>query len=325
MSGTNQAAEDPDAPIIEIEDDTPSEDRGRPRAGDEIDSDIPTDEELEAYAPSTRSRISKLRLQYHAERRSRESAERQNQEAVRLVKHLQGELTRTRGFARDRDKEALTGARSTVESQLAQARRDVTEAFTNGDTEKFGEANERVARLAAASERLKTVQPMIPDEEVIQQQDRQSFGGMRGDAQSVAEIAASPDAKAVAWGARNPWFGKDNRMTSLAYGIHADLVQEGRVEVGSDAYYNALDTELRRAAPAAFRGEDDRPARREQRSPPARSAPAASSVMSSGGRSSVASGGRRIVRITQSQADIARKLGVSNEQYVAELMKLETE
>lgn len=319
---SRETTEDPNAPIIEVEDDTPEQDRNRTRRPEGAEADIPTDEELAAYAPSTRHRINKLKAEFHEERRRAEEAQRQNQEAVRLVKHLQGVLQRTRGFARDRDKEALSGARSTVEAQLAQARRDVTEAFTNGDTEKFGDASERVARLAAASERLKTVQPVIPEEEVIQQQEQETFGGMRGDARTVGEIAASPDTKAVAWGARNPWFGKDNRLTALAYGVHADLVQQGTVAIGSDEYYRAIDDEIRRSAPDRF---EDSARDSERDRPSGRRASPAPSVVSASGRSSVSNGGRRVVRITQSQAALAKKLGVSNEQYVAELMKLEND
>lgn len=316
---------DPNVPIIEIEDDTPEADRGRQRRPEGVDPEIPTDEELANYTPSVKRRLAKMKAEFHEERRRAEEAQRQNSEAVRLVKHLKEELVRTRGFARDRDKEALSGAQATVEAQLSQARRDVTEAFTNGDTEKFGEATERVARLAAAAERLKVTPPAIPDEAVIQEREA-SFGGMRGDAATVADAAASPDAKAVAWGARNPWFGKDNRLTAAAYGIHADLVQEGRVAIGSDEYYRVLDAELRRIAPDRFRGSDeDRSSDREGRSSTGRRASPSSSVVSSSGRSSVASGGRRVVRITASQAALAKKLGITNEQYVAEMMKLESE
>jgi hypothetical protein len=326
MSGTIDDQDDkvlvPDGPDIDVEvvDDTPEDDRGRTRRPEGQPADIPEDEEIATYAADARKRIQKMRYEFHEERRAKEEVERQNGEALRLLKHYQSEVTKLRGFARDRDKEALHGARTTIEEQIAAATRDLKEAFTSGDTDKFAEAQNKVNRLTVHSERLRMTQPMIPEEPEPQQQaPQESFGGMRGDARTVAEAVASPDAKAVSWGANNPWFGKDQTLTGLAYGIHAQLAEDGNVAIGSDLYYQTLDRELRRVAPQAFR--DDASSSRANGNG---ASLASGGRVSSVGRSSASPASRRVVRITASQAAVAKKLGISAEQYAAEVMKLGT-
>jgi hypothetical protein len=327
MSGTTEDQDDkvlvPDGPDIEVEvvDDTPEADRERTRRPEGKQADIPEDQEIAGYAVDAQKRIQKMRYEFHEERRAKEEVERQNSEALRLLKHYQQEVTKLRGFARDRDKEALHGARTTIEQQIAAATRDLKEAFTSGDTDKFAEAQNKVNRLTVHSERLRMTQPMIPEEpEPEPQAPQENFGGMRGEARTVSEAAASPDAKAVAWGATNPWFGKDQVLTGMAYGIHAKLAEDGDIAIGSDLYYQTLDRELRRMAPQSFRDGDSSP----RASTNGAQALANGGRVSSVGRSSASPGNRKVVRITASQAAVAKKLGISAEQYAAEVMKLGT-
>jgi hypothetical protein len=325
MSGTTDDQDDkilvPDGPDIDVEvvDDTPADDRGRTRRPEGQPADIPEDEEIATYAESARKRIQKMRYEFHEERRAKEEVERQNSEALRLLKHYQTEVTKLRGFARDRDKEALHGARTTIEEQIAAATRDLKEAFTNGDTDKFAEAQNKVNRLTVHSERLRMTQPTFRDEPDPEPPPAQeNFGGMRGEARTVSDAVASPDAKAVAWGADNPWFGKDQVLTGMAYGIHAKLAEDGNVAIGSDLYYETLDRELRRMAPQSFQSNGSSP-----RATPNGASYATGGRVSSVGRSS-SPAGRKVVRITASQAAVAKKLGISAEQYAAEVMKLGT-
>jgi hypothetical protein len=320
MSGTTDDQDKdvlvPDGPDIDVEviDDTPEADRGRTRRPEGQVADIPEDEEIATYAEGARKRIQKMRYEFHEERRAKEEVERQNGEALRLLRHYQSEVTKLRGFARSRDREALTGARTNVDQQLEAANRDLKEAFTNGDTEKFVEAQNRVARLSVHAERLKFTNPTnIPDDPVAEQPERQQ-------AAEVQEPEVIPDPKARSWGQSNPWFGKDQVLTGMAYGIHAQLAEEGNVAIGSDLYYETLDRELRRMAPQAFRE-----ARSSARTTENGASFASGGRVSSVGRSSPVAAGRRTIRITASQAAVARKLGISPEQYAAEVMKLGNE
>jgi len=46
---------------VEIEDDTPEEDRNKPRRSEGVDPEIPEDEEIEQYSDNVQKRIKKLK------------------------------------------------------------------------------------------------------------------------------------------------------------------------------------------------------------------------------------------------------------------------
>ena len=50
--------------------------------------------------------------------------------------------------------------------------------------------------------------------------------------------------KAMAWGERNPWFGKDRSKTIEALNIHNEMVYDG-IDSSSDTYYQILDKRLK--------------------------------------------------------------------------------
>lgn len=60
---------DDDKLEIDIVDDTPPEDRNRPRRPDGAEPDIPTDEEIEQYSANVQKRIKQLKYEFHEERR----------------------------------------------------------------------------------------------------------------------------------------------------------------------------------------------------------------------------------------------------------------
>jgi hypothetical protein len=92
-------------------------------------------------------------------------------------------------------------------------------------------------------------------------------------------------------------------MTALALAVHQDLVESG-VDTSSDEYYEKINARVRKRFPEAFPSEK----------------PKKSSVVAPATRSTAP---RKIV-LTQSQVQIAKRLGLTNEQYaraVAEEMR----
>jgi Rad3-related DNA helicase len=81
---------------IEIEDDTPEEDRGRPRRAEGEEPDIPDDEELKQYSKNAGKRISKLKAEYHEERRQKEESTRLREEAIDYARKIKEENDRLR-------------------------------------------------------------------------------------------------------------------------------------------------------------------------------------------------------------------------------------
>ena len=97
-------------------------------------------------------------------------------------------------------------------------------------------------------------------------------------------------------------------MTAYALGVHEEL-QDSGVKIGSDNYYAAIDKTMRKRFPEAFDAEESKPAKTK---PSTVVAPA------------VRSTGSNKIRLKASQVQIAKKLGVTPEQYARELIKLES-
>jgi hypothetical protein len=108
-------------------------------------------------------------------------------------------------------------------------------------------------------------------------------------------------------------------MTSLALGLHEKLVRSG-VDPRSDDYYRQIDKTMRKRFPEAFEDEEGEPTQTkdEVEKPAPRKKPA--NVVAPVTRSTAP----RQVRLTPTQVAIAKKLGLSNEQYAKELLKLES-
>jgi hypothetical protein len=118
------------------------------------------------------------------------------------------------------------------------------------------------------------------------------------------------DSRAETWKERNSWFGQDDEMTSLALGIHEKLVKEhGMAYATTDEYYRRIDETMRKRFPENFESieEDEKPVAKTK--PSTVVAPASRSTSS------------KKVRLTTSQQAIAKKLGLTNEQYARELIK----
>jgi hypothetical protein len=102
-------------------------------------------------------------------------------------------------------------------------------------------------------------------------------------------------------------------MTALALGLHEKLVRSG-VDPRSDDYYDRVNATMRKRFPDYF--EEEQPQTKEAEKP-ARTKPA--NVVAPVTRSTAP----RQIRLTPTQVALAKKLGLSNEQYAKELMKLE--
>jgi hypothetical protein len=119
------------------------------------------------------------------------------------------------------------------------------------------------------------------------------------------------DPKAESWAEKNEWFGTDKVMTNVAYAIHEDLVNQG-VDPRTDYYYSEIDKRMRENLPHKF----------EQNSSseePARQQPVQTVASAHRNRGT----GRNVVKLSSSEAAIAKRLGLSNEQYASEKLKLQ--
>ena len=282
---------------LEIVDDTPEEDRGRKPLEREVND--PTDEEVAEYSDKVQKRMKELTHARHDERRAKEAALREREEAIRVAQKLIEENKALRQNVNTSQNTAVESMKAQAESALVMARKKLKEAQENYDTDAIIAAQEELAGAKFNIERLKNYRPAP-----LQEQKEEVYN------QTTTPQVPQPDPKAMSWQQQNQWFGKDDEMTSLALAVHKKLVESG-VDPRSDEYYERVDARMREVFPSFF-GE----AKKEQ--PSKRPANVVAAV-------SRAANGKTKVKLTKTQEALARKFNLTNEQYAREVLKLTSE
>lgn len=284
---------------IEVEDDTPAEDRGRQPMPQHLVENLEKDE-LEAYDEEVKSKLKQMRKVWHDERREKEAALREQQEAVALAKKLMDENKRIKNILTTGEKEYVASIQNSANLELEMAKRAFKEAYESGDADQIADAQQKMQEATLRSMQAKSFKmPSLQEQEVpVQTQTEQR------------PQVPQPDRRALAWQERNSWFGQDEEMTAAALGLHEKLRRNG-VVVGSDEYYDTLDKTMRRRFPESFGvTEELQPeVRQPARKPAAVVAPAVRSTASNK------------VKLKTSQMTLIKKLGITPEQYVKEFVK----
>lgn len=278
-------------PEIEVVDDTPEVDRGRTPMK-EPPAEV-TDDELAQYTDSVKKRIQHFSKGYHDERRAKEAALREREEALRIAQTLAEENKKLQGNIGKGQQALIEQAKQVVSAEVEQAKRKLKEAHEAFDTEGIIAAQEELTAAKIKAERINNFKPAPLQEE-------------KPAVQSAPQppSAPAPDPKALAWQKANPWFGSNRRMTAVAMEIHNELVESG-LDPASDTYYERINSEVRQMFPSAF---------------PSEKPPAKSNVVAPATRSTAP---KKIV-LTQTQVSLAKRLGLPLEVYarqVAEEMR----
>jgi len=285
------------SPEIEIVDDTPPEDRGRPPM-DEPPKEV-TDEELSKYDESVQKRIKHFTKGYHEERRAKESAQREKDEALKLAQSVIEENKQLKGSLSQGQQALLEQAKKVAASELDEVRRRYKEAYEAGDTDALLKAQEDMTSVKLKSEKVNNFKPAPLQTDDFDVQTKQ-----------VTNQPSPVDPKLQTWQDKNTWFGSNKRMTAYALGLHEDLVSEG-VPVGGDTYYKRIDADIRNRFPDMFEsGEPE-----DAVTPPKKS-----NVVAPATRGTAP---KKVV-LTKTQVEIAKRLGVPLELYarkVAEQMR----
>ena len=286
-----------DEPEIEVVDDTPPEDRGR-KPMTEPPKEV-TDDELAKYDESVQKRIKHFTKGYHDERRAKETAEREQEEALRFARSLAEENKQLKGSVSQNQTALLEQAKKVVANELETAKRQYKEAYEAGDSDALVNAQEALTSAKMKSEKVNNFRPAPLQEEKTEVQPAYQ-----------PQPAAPVDEKLLAWQDQNQWFGSNKRMTAYALGLHEDLVGEG-IPAGSEEYYRRINTDMRERFADQF-GADEPADAKPQRTKSNNVAPATRSTAP-----------RKIV-LTQTQVNLAKRLGVPLELYarkVAEEMR----
>lgn len=275
---------------IEVVDDTPEQDRGRKPL--EAAPEEPSEDELAQYSENVRKRIEKFTKGYHDERRAKEAAMREKEEAIRLAQAIIEENKKLKGSLNKGQEALINQAKAAVDLEMEKAKRKFKEAYDAGDSEALTEAQEALTTAKLKAERIASFKP-TPLQEEEKGVETQQF-----------VQAPQADTKALAWQQENRWFGQDEEMTSFALGLHQKLVKSG-IDPRSEEYYERIDSRMRQVFPDAFDSPEDVTEKVEK---PAR---ATKSVVAPATRSTAS---KKIV-LTQTQVNIAKRLGVPLELY----------
>ena len=301
---------------VVIKDDTPPEDRNRDPLPKNIVDELDKDE-LDEYSDKVKIKLKQFKKVWHDERRAKEQALREHQEAISYSKKLLDENNGLKGRLTAGEKTYVDTYKNAADLELKAARAEYKDAYDAGDSDRLLDAQEK---LNAASFKLQKVSEYTP---VAQRPTEGVYSQPEGQ-------VARPDPRAIAWQERNNWFGQDEEMTSLALGLHTKLVKEyGPQYVGTDEYYQKIDGTMRKRFPENYSDEGDQSdAADTARHAPTKSGANSTQPARNGKPSTVvapvtrSTSSRKIV-LTQSQAQLAKKLGVSLEQYAREMTKLE--
>jgi hypothetical protein len=247
--------------------------------------------------------MAQLRKVYHDERREKEAAAREREEAIRFAQAIQEENKRLKTTLSSGEQTYIEVAKQAAARELDLAKRDYREAYDSGDTDKIIDAQQR---MNDAQYKLTQTQNYRPQHETALQDDRKDVY-IQPDRPQVP----TPDRKALAWQDKNAWFGSDEEMTSLALGLHEKLVRSG-TNPTSDEYYSTIDKTMRKRFPEYF-GDDSL----DEEVPAQRTKP--STVVAPATRSTAP----KKVHLSKSALALAKKLGLTPEQYARETIKLE--
>ena len=280
---------------IEVVDDTPAVDQGRTPLR-EAPAEV-TDEELTKYSDQKlKDRLAHLGKGYHEERRAKEAAARERDEAVRVAQAAVAENQKLQGSLATNQNALLEQAKRSVQTEIDEAKREMKAAQESFDTDAIVDAQEKLTAAKIKADRVNNFRPAtVQAPQTVVQPPQQ--------VQQPVQL----DEKTRNWQSDNQWFGANRKMTAYALSLHEDLVESG-VPIASDTYYERINADIRDRFPEAFAGEsaDAKPSQRQR----SNVAPASRSTAS-----------KKVV-LTQTQVNLAKRLGLPLDVYARSVAEL---
>ena len=309
-----ETSADGDEVTIEVVDDRPEGDQRAPSGAPEDDDGSASDQEVAQLGQRAQKRIKKLKWEYHEERRAKEASDRLANEAVNYTQNLQVENQRLLKLIQD-SQDALTAqSKDRADASLTIAQENFKRAHESGDSAQITAAQQHLTNAQLAQAYAPAVSQKIIDnwKQQVMAEDQQIASQQQ---QHIPE-PIQPDAKAMEWQDRNSWFGTDKEMTSFAYGVHERLVGDEGIDPESEQYYELIDSRMKEVFPTQF---GDNGQRTSSTMVVDTAPPQKKSVVASASRNSGAT--PRTVRLTETQVKLAQRLGLTPQQYAAQVMK----
>lgn len=294
---------------IEVEDDTPEQDRNAVPLDKDTVKELEEDD-LKDYSKKVKQRIDQMKKVWHDERRAKEAALREQQEAVRVAQQLLEENKKLKEAYSSGEKTYIEVAQGAAESQLQLAKRSYKEALDSGDSDAIADAQVALNEATYKAQQAKNFKPttLQVDEKDVQIP------------QSTYREQPKVDPTTQKWLDKNTWYGADEEMTALALAVHSKLENNfGKQFVGSEDYFKRIDDTIRKRFPENFSDEVEVQTQTGGGKPSQRTEAKSAPVVAPATRSTAS---KRIV-LKATQVALAKKLGLSPEQYARELQKLE--
>lgn len=293
---------------IEIVDDTPEEDRKNATPmPKEIVEELENDN-LEEFAGEAKQKLLQMKKVWNDERRAKEAALREQQEAIRVAQQLVEENKKLKGKLSTGEQTLVANYKENVVRELEMAKRAYKEAYDSGDSDLLSEAQEKLIEVKLKAQDIERYKPEF-SEDTLQSEE------------TDVQIPQQPqrlEPKTQAWLDKNSWYGTDDDMSYLAMGIHRRLEREG-VALGSDHYFSVIDKEMRQRFPEKF--ADTAQVEVEQETKTSTKPSSQRPVVAPATRST----SPKKISLTPTQVQLAKKFNLTPEQYARELTKLESQ
>lgn len=289
--------------VIEVASDTPDKDKGRWVADDGKDGEpeFPSEDEIKNYSKDVQNRISKLTARTHAERRRADDLSRQLEAAAKFADDMLKRNNQLSALVEDGEKVLVSEHKSRLEAQLTQAKNAYREAHEAGDVAGMTAAQESLAKAAAALDRVSVHRP-APLPRVQQEEFDTVFKAPAAQPQKV-------DDQTRQWQEKNQWFGKDALMTAFAMGVHTELTKNKGIMPSDPEYWSSINKEMQKRFPERFQSQTA-PRRTE-------------TIVAPVQRTGIVN--PKKVTLTESQVKLAKRLGLTVEQYARQVMKEQLE
>lgn len=285
---------------IEIVDDVDPEQK--PRRPADAKPEIPDDDDLEGYSEAVQKRLKKLTFEAREAARQQAEAQRLRDEALQHAQRLQTENQRLQQMHNQGQQFAVAQGKARAEAQLLNAKAAYKAAYEAGDSEALIAAQVELNKAQSDLFRFESYRP--PAQQPAQPPAQQHPQRTEQPQPKVPEL----NSRQKAWLAENDWYGNNPEMTGYALGVHERLVKSG-VDPDSETYYNQINEAVRRRFADEFSDDEEEVTPRQKK---------AQNVVAPAARSAKAP---RRIKLTSTQVALAKRLGLTAQQYAAQLLK----
>ena len=264
---------------------------------DKEPSETKQDEKLEEYSDGVKKRISKLTRKWR-------EAERQKDAAIDYARGVETKRKSWESRYKHLDSAYLKDSETRVKSQLDAVKSKLAAAIEGGDTAKQVEAQTELSTLTTDANKIASEKSR---RETYERETPEAPQYREGMARPMPQSLPQVDEKAETWAEKNKWFGKDKPMTYTAFEHHKDLVESEGMDPTSDEYYAEINKRMKLDFPHKFDTSEK----------------TTKTVQTVASVKRGVKPGRRTVKLTSSQVQIAKKLGVPLEEYAKQVLNTE--